>query len=520
MSNIDTNALKIVLAQLAAQANLSTLQKSGPSLPNGWSNLSTFKSSSTLPPPIPPTQGFLSMGPVGDTNIVVLALGMTWVSYLQNKFDALITQLPLPSQIAKDAPAGAMMDSTFINAYLQIQTAVWNSLQYLNNQPLYICGISLGGPLAQIAALDLRPGNKGPGNVSAPPGPTPSYVFSTGNTANKAFAGYYNRTLQNAYTVQAGSAATVVDMFPTSPANDDFTTIGMLQMAAAKIPAVDVPWLERGDTFYLQALGGIPFSGPTIPASIPNPPAGFSQVLAYTLAGLTAASYHLAQHPESMTPDISPYTLDKIITSGDVPYAYIYTSTENVVVSFRGSITWGEFSLQDANANFSTPLFGEGQVQTGAYNVYTTPVTIDDELQENEDEGDDDIPLFSEALKAELKLVTPGKKLFLTGHGLGGTLANIAAMDLTNGDDKLTVNAVYTFGGVYPGNSDFTAEFNDLLGSKSYQINRPSDKIGAAGMFRGFTPVGTAVTLNGQMAIEESTRHSLDGYLKLLNPNS
>lgn len=517
---IDMQDLTINLEILAVQANLPTLLSDGPSLPQGWAYLTPIRNENKLPGAVPvPTQGFLAKGPakvIGDqgatvTTVAVLALGITWVNYLNFQFDGEFPQSALPAPIAgKGMPAGCTVMSVYSNAYQDLRAPIWNALQsQLAGLPLYICGMSLGAPLAQIAALDLRPGNTGPGqNQYAPGTASPCHTFSTGNIANKAMVTYYNSMVSSCTVHWAGTKLIPVDQFPLKPDNNDFAPFGTLDAISSPIPDTDVPWWERGDVYYLQRLGGRPLPNEPTPTNIPNPPAGFSQDLAFTLSKLTVGAYQMAQHPDGFLPP-GNFTLIKTINANSVPFALVFGSPDTIAVAIRGCITWEEFNKYTADSNFSHPSFdpnGAAHVQKGAYTIYTSPVT----------QGTNS-PIFSDELRKAISDNLGSKKLYIAGHSLGGAIANIAAADYVMGSSKLALTAVYTFGSIMVADYDFAQDFNAALGSKSYQIRRLSDKIANATYMIGYEPINSQVTLNGELSIDEVTTHSLYGYTKLLD---
>lgn len=504
----------IILEQLAAQANMPELLTSGPSLPAGWVNLQMFNNSNALPNIAPvPTQGFLAKGPIDSsgTKVAVLALGMTWANYLFYQYDGTFPQSTLPVEIAGTGiTADEQLMTVYVNAYQDLRANLWSALSGLGNVPLYICGMSLGGPVAQIAALDLRIGNTGPAGQNAPAQVSPCYVFSTGNIANQVMAKYYLSMVQTCNVVWAGTTTIPVDQFPLSPSDNDFSPLGTLVPVKTSLPAVDVPWWERSDVFYLQALGGTPTPVAPTPTTIPNPPAGFSQTLAYTLALLTQNAYQLTQHPDSTPPPVN-FTLSNTINANGVPFAFIYTNTNTVAVIFRGCTTWQEFNASTANTNFTHPAFDSNlraHVHSGAYAIYSAPVN-----------SQGNAPVFSDTLNAAIKSIVGNKKLYVAGHSLGGALANIAAADYTIGANQLPLTAVYTFGSIMVADSDFSSDFNAALGNKSYQVIRLADSIATATSGTGYLSINNQVILNGELNLDESTSHSLYGYSALLNPS-
>jgi hypothetical protein len=372
--------------------------------------------------------------------------------------------------------------------------------------------MGLGGPVAQLASLDLQPGNTGPNKQLPPSVQPPCYVFSTANAGNQQFAGYYNSIVPQSFVINAETSLLTIDQFPVSPDNADFSPIGTSQLLQTYIPVMDEPWLERSDIFYAKSLGGAVLKAPPSPGSVSQPPLGFRQDLAYTLAMLTAAAYGAAQHPQSLAAT-TPFSLVNIINSNSVPFAYVFQSADSVVVAFRGCITWQEFNRLTANSNFSPASFDTNplaHVHSGAYSIYSATVSTAPAA-----------PLFSVALKSAVQALLQGnsKNLYLTGHSLGGALANIAAADYSMGSSQLPLTAVYTFGATMVADFDFAQDFNTAVGNDSYQIVRINDNIATAILQLGFAPVNNQVVLTGALAIDESTSHSLFGYAGLLNPS-
>lgn len=509
ISTIDPVQFAIILEQLAAQAALSNLiQAGGPALPDGWSLLAIINASA---PQNVPLQGFLASGPAdkSGTQVAVLALGLTWPGYMSKQVDGTIEQGSIPATIGGSAiPASAQFLSVYVSAYNTGRSAVWDSLQYLSNLPLYICGMGIGAPVAQLAALDLRPGNTGPSDQDSPSTSSPCYVFSAANAGNQSFATYYN-TLVPTMIFWAGSNLLWVDQFPLSPSDGlNFVPSGTTKNLGSYLPSMDEPWLERSDIYYLSALGGQPAPVTAVAGSVSSPPTGFSQSIAYTLAMLTAAAYQLTQHPGSLVAT-DPYTLINIIYSQGSPYAYIFQSSDTVVVAIRGCITYLDFDTITCNSNFGTAPFDPNitaHVHAGAIGVYTAPVSGTKGTQ------------FSQALNAALQGVATGKKLYFTGHSLGGTIANLAVADYAISKSPIAVTAVYTFGSIMVGDYPFSLDFNKAVTAGSYQIVRIADKLYNSIQNLGYSSINNQVILNGNLAVDESTFHSLYGYAGLLNP--
>jgi len=425
---------------------------------------------------------------------------------------------PLSSNITGVTDDSLMIDDLYNTAYLSARDSIWDSVQqFLGNLPLYVCGMGLGGPLAQIAALDLRPGvsRRGPKGQYPLKVQPPCFAFSTPNVSNSALVAFYNQQVKDtdgniaANTYWAGKPGLTVDFFPTAPNDSNAGILGNpVSISNIKLPPVDVPWLERGNTFYIEQLGGIPQTGPNIPGNILNPPADFKQTLAYTFALLAAEAYHQAQHPNTVGPGAPGYNLQALVNYNGQPFAFIFESVGTVIAVIRGAITWQEEQQITANSSgVNGKIVPDSSLHAGVSTLY----------------GDTGNSTFRADLNAAIKKVLAGsnKQLFLAGHSLGGAIANLAAVDYaTTANSGLQVAGVYTFGGICFGDVKFQGAFNAAIGSKAYQIVRIYDTVATAMMLPdgNYLMLNSPMVLTGLLPKEENTYHSLNGYLQLLNP--
>ncbi len=521
MTTTETNALALLLEPLAAIAGSASLS-SQTVLPTGWDLVTVFPAPGNSPKPFPVVQGFVAQGnaPDGGDMIAVLALGINWTNYQLNYSigkKSVMTQVQLSQKTTMGGtviPVEGTVDDSTINSYLAKRADIWNAVERLSSLPLYICGMSLGTPIAQLAALDFRPGNKGPGGQDSPRTQPPGFYFSAGNFVNKAFADAYNSSIANQFNFAVNKPGLTIDYYPTAPVNDDYAKpLGSPQSIPAQIPAFDEPWWERGNIFYQEALGGWPDELPAQPGNISNPPAGYDQTLAYTLATLCNAAYQTAQHPNSVLKGIGNYTLAATVKSSGSPFAFIFSNNlDAVVLAFRGSITCDEFdSFVASSYNAVVPFdpAASAHMRQGPYNLYYAPSN-----------GDPGTATFAQTIKTTLTpLLGGGKKLYLTGHCVGGAMANLAAADyVMTAGSGITPTAIYTFGATMLADLTFSEDINAVLAAKTYQIVRQKDKIANAVTLLGFFPLQNQLMLTGQMALEETTFHSLTGYINLLNP--
>jgi hypothetical protein len=72
-------------------------------------------------------------------------------------------------------------------------------------------------------------------------------------------------------------------------------------------------------------------------------------------------------------------------------------------------------------------------------------------------------------------MMTQPKPLFITGHSLGGALANLFANFLAG--HNVNVQAVYTFGQPRVGDRKYAASYNSKLGSRTYRLAYENDLV-------------------------------------------
>ncbi|WDF57256.1 lipase family protein [Mucilaginibacter sp. KACC 22063] len=526
MKASEDSTIKILMEQMASQAALKTLLTTNPVLPPGWVLLKSF-AGKPLPPSVP-VQGFIAAGPINENLdiAIVISLGIAWENFYKLNWTG-VPQPPtnmarLSSAVAgKEEPNDAMISSVFQLAYNGSRKAIWDALAFIpqdyQDAPVYFTGMWLGAPMAQICALDMRTGNTGPDKQAGPSTPGPGYVFSAPNFANTSFATYYNalvasKALTPQYVVWAATPSLTVDFFPVSD-NTDYEQAGeLIYIDNIKLPQYDVPWWERSNVYYLQSLGGQPTQNIPVPASFSNLPAGFSQQLAFTASQVVAAAYQLAQRPNGSTPITNTnFSLSQTIDINGTAWAAIYTSNNTVIVGIRGPVNFDEyytFSCLSTTSPVSFISSTTAQVHTGAYTIYTSP------LQDSTGNT------FSQALISALTTLAAGKSLVVAGHDLGGAIASIAATDYALSNYGFKPASLYTFGSTLFANSFFVDSFTSAVGAQSYQLYRLNDKMANPLLPLGYLPVGNAITISGQLVVEESTYHSIAGYCNLLDTSA
>jgi hypothetical protein len=490
------------LAELAA----ATPDLNNLFLPPGWDKLANIQSS---PRSFyyPNVKGFLAKGRVGKetSSSAVMALGIDWADWLRYYING--PMFPAPIASWSGAPVGAEVAILYNMLYNAVRASLWDSLRFLGGMPLRTTGKGLGGPLAQLAALDLRAGNDGPTGQAAP-GDIECYAFSTGATANQALADYFGDQV-TCHRVTAGTRQNRVDYFPRDSSGAVGCDMGEAIDLPVNLPVFDVPWVERSGAFYQQALGGTPAPPPTQPATVAQP-CGFSRSLALSLANLCAVAYQRFQHPNGQTMNISPFQVGVNIKVDGKPFCTLFESPDKVVAAVRGTCTWQEFADYESNSMTRTVALG-GQnvsVNTGALTLWATATTPGDATT------------FADALVAALRTVLNGsdKQLYLTGHGFGGAVASLAAVRIAIAGE-LTLAGLYTFGAIPTGGPDFAALSASMLPDSAFHVARNADPFPAlAGSWSGYRALTEQVAVTGVPPNDDYPFHSIQSYSQLLDP--
>lgn len=462
-------------------------------------------------------QGLLATGTVAgiDGPVAVLAVGVDWpafISFFEQSFLATTTPPPYLNAGGNDS----LIAQGYSLAYNAIHTQIWAAVAklklvpgYASNVPLLVVGMGPAGPLAQMAALDLRPGQTGPdgsgGSMTSPVGAAGCYSFSTPAYGNASYAAAVTAALGSVFLCNLDG----IDFYPSiAGAPTGFAYSGAVQTLSASVPTTsDVPWLERTPAFYQTAYGApqpqLAGGGTVTPVS------GYSGDLAYTLALLTTATYGRFQHPDLSQPLPSGYTRAADVAVNGVVWASIYSSGDRTVVASRGACSWIELLAFMGNGSLlPLPWFTSGgRILQGLYSFY---------------------PGYAAALFTALSAVpgVAGKPLVFAGHDFGGALAALAAYNLAlvpyGGIPAAAAAAVYGFGTVRFGDYAFQSAYQSALGSVSYQILRPNDVIAANPGLSLMASLPTTMRLSGGMLspVNSTTGHALALYTSLLNPQA
>jgi hypothetical protein len=338
------------------------------------------------------------------------------------------------------------------------------------------------------------------------------YTFSTPPMGDANFATLLSTTVPAAFNAYANG----VDFFATPPAPfPKATRAGQPQPLAASIPTlavlnnqqVDDPWREHSGAYYTQLLGGS-VSGSVTPGNVPSPPAGYSGDLAVTLLQLIAIAYQQTQHPNSAPSPAPIFTPDSFLTANGTRWGAIFRDAPNkqIYVVFRG-----ELSLEESVNALS---------QDGAVSPAYLPPGCG--LEPGLDQIYSALRNGLRAQAAAALSVVGGTRVIMGGHGVGGALANIAALDFASQGGGLTAPVViYTFGAPPSGDGAFQNAFQTQFAgasSISFQLARAGDPFPGLVFAPGAwtQTVGTSLVLTGGTPYDDNINHSLTSYLVLL----
>jgi len=125
-----------------------------------------------------------------------------------------------------------------------------------------------------------------------------------------------------------------------------------------------------------------------------------------------------------------------------VPFGFVAEKNGNAYVIFRGTRTASEWAdnaeIKQTESQFIAG-WCESKTTAGFHDIYSE---------------------LSEKIISDLNKISPQKKIFVSGHSLGGALATLCIADiLANTNFKSTVE-LYTFASPRTGNIEFATEFS------------------------------------------------------------
>jgi triacylglycerol lipase len=138
-----------------------------------------------------------------------------------------------------------------------------------------------------------------------------------------------------------------------------------------------------------------------------------------------------------------------------LPIGFIASNKMDIYLVFRGTMTVREF-VRDFNITMSTyPYAKNGKVHDGFVQIYNT---------------------FRSSILDCLKIIGPGKRLYVTGHSLGAALATLAVPDICSAT-SFKSPVVYTFASPRVGDRQFAAEYNHLCKGHSFRVANSCDLV-------------------------------------------
>ncbi|KMO09796.1 lipase family protein, partial [Methylobacterium platani] len=464
-------------------------------------------------------QGFTVMGTLPSTGaqVAVLALGSTWDN-LTGFYGP--EQLPLevvPREILPEPspPAVAAKAQTgFLSMIAALEAALTTAVKQLaaldpfqTSLPLVVVGIGTGAPLAQLAALYVRPGNTLAQGYASPVTEIACYAFSCPPIGDANFRQQAGQRVASLFTVNAAG----IDFFPAVPAGSGLMPAGTAVPVNAKLPTYDSPWQERTAAFYAAALGEAQAPAATraparAPATAATGAARYDANLAYSLAITCAVAYQRFQHPTLFTypPSLGLSVGPDIQTADGVTWGTVFSGPGTVAVAFRGTTSFVELVRTLADVNMTAPPWlTNGTVLSGIATVYQS---------------------LRPALLAQLQAVcikNPGAVLYVAGHDAGAALASLAALDLTTAPASgiPVPTGLYGFGCPPFGDYTFLQHFGTTL-APSFQIVRPSDVVPKLMLNGNVFALPTAQSLAGGALdpANGNSYHAVATYIGLLNP--
>lgn len=177
----------------------------------------------------------------------------------------------------------------------------------------------------------------------------------------------------------------------------------------------------------------------------------WNQVNAYTMARLSELAYEngdevrerLSAYEEDSFSDLQFYDLKETDTQ-----FFILTRADDIIIAFRGTSNFNDWKSNIKFKKVSFGDFGKGKVHKGFYNAFVQSW-----------------PFIKEAIDAA---AGQNRKIWLTGHSLGGAIATLAMAALKNclsdsPDRACVIGGLYTYGQPKVGDLAFQSQFKGLL---------------------------------------------------------
>ncbi|RCW84096.1 lipase family protein [Paracoccus lutimaris] len=502
------------LAQLAGAAarDLSI----GAALPPGWSVFETFPNA---PPPLGPdttgAQGFIASGALPSdpgTQVTVIALAYPLQSYAAWSSATVIGRpaglLPLPAGVS-DVNANAIAPA--VAGYAALRDELWQAFARTAPRDVIVTGTQLGAAMAAIGAIDLRPGQIGPdGTTKGPAAKSRCVMLSAPAPGDQALAQLLAAQTQAAWTLSTAHLGVSIDTFPGAPTDGAVVAGTPMAIPARTLAAPGLisdadTWVQRDSDAYVAALGGDPVDLGTVAAQMATQ-AAFDVLRAATLADLIGLPYLLSGYPGlRIAAPMVPYALSAPIANGPTIWGVSARAPGTAALLFRDAVGWQEFDTLTCDYNpvatpFSGPEWTTAKIHSGAATLFgTLRAAIAAEA--------------GAALKADAATV-----LDFAGHGLGGAVAALAAIDTIQTLNPSQTPRVWMFGAPVFGTYDFLTLAAKLVGPTTISLSRLTDFLPRIPFAFGNDGLGQPVSLLGRPRITDPDGHGLSGYASLLSP--
>ena len=504
------------LAQLAGAAGRDL--SIGAALPPGWS---VFETLPNVAPPLgaatTSAQGFIASGalpsdPATPVTVVALAYPLqSYAAWSSANFVSRATGLqPLPQGvIAGNAQALAPA----VNGYGSLRGALWQAFGRTAPRDVIVTGAQLGAAMAAICAIDLRPGQTGPdGKTKGPARKSRCLMLSAPAPGNAALAQVLAAETAGAWTLGTTHLGAAIDTFPGGPESGAVAAGTPVAVPAHILAIPDLisgpdTWVQRDSDAYVAALGGDPVDLGMVAAQI-SATAGFDVLRAAALSDMIGLPYLLSAYPGlGVNVSMLPYAPGASIADGGTIWGAVAQAPGTTALLFRDAIGWPEFDTLTCDyLPVATPFSGSqwdlAKVHSGAATLFLR---------------------LRAAIAAEVKAAlsaAPETVLDFAGHGLGGAVAALAAIDTVETLAPRQAPRVWMFGAPVFGSYDFLAPAAALIGPTTIRVNRRADFLPRLGFTFLTEGLGQAVSLLGRPRITDPEAHGLSGYAGLLSPRS
>ncbi len=398
--------------------------------------------------------------------------------------------------------------------YSNARSAIWSMLPMLQNVPgfntsipLLCVGMGPSAAIAQLAALDLRPGQTGPLGATqvSPASDIGCYAFSAAPLGDSSFSTVATKAVSGLFSINAPNT----DLWPSGfGLPSGILTLGTPQTLTLTVgTTLDTPWYDRTPAVYSQGFGGaIPAQAGT--GTLITPPTGFDPHLAAAFAQLCVATYGLCQHPGAAVSVPAPYTVvGSVLLAGqswtNLPWAVLFRNPANnaLVIVIRGPATLAETGFINGPGYTTRPTWmTDGRINGGVLAF---------------------VDLLLPALSAALAEQSTAGGVYYVGHDYGGAAAATLAYQaqINNPTALPKAAAVYGFG-TQPF-ADFTLA-NSLYSASgliSFQVQRPADvltqRLGSGATYG--VPTAIQVTGGDTTAANSTSYHAASLYAQLLS---